>query len=89
MSLVFLTCSISHGVDTPNDFFEAKIRPVLIEHCHGCHGSKKQSGGLRLDQRDSFAQGGDTGPIVVAGKPDDSLLIQALRHSGTWALLGT
>ena len=86
MSLVFLTCNISHGVDTPNDFFEAKIRPVLIEHCHGCHGSKKQSGGLRLDQRDSFAQGGDTGPIVVAGKPDDSLLIQALRHSGEYAM---
>ena len=67
------------------DFFERKIRPVLVEHCYSCHsaeaaGRKKLRGGLKLDSRDGLRLGGDSGPAVEPGKPDESLLIAALRH---------
>jgi mono/diheme cytochrome c family protein len=62
--------------------FEAKVRPVLVEHCQKCHGVKKQSGGLRLDSRQGLLTGGDNGPAIVPGKPDESLLIVALRQTG-------
>src|SRR5262249_14801084 len=60
------------------EFFETRIRPVLVEHCYECHSvqAKKPKGGLRLDSRDGLRKGGDSGPAVVLGKPDDSLLIQ-------------
>jgi hypothetical protein len=61
-------------------FFEAKVRPVLIAHCQGCHGAKKQKGGLRLDRRESLLRGGDTGPGVVPGKPEESLLVRAVGY---------
>jgi hypothetical protein len=63
-------------------FFEAKIRPLLAEKCYKCHSkqSDKVRGGLLLDTRDAILQGGNTGPSVVPGKPDESLLIQAVRY---------
>jgi hypothetical protein len=64
------------------DFFEKKIRPVLADHCYACHSSTapKLKGGLRLDTREGIRKGGDTGPAVVPGKPDASLLLKALRY---------
>jgi hypothetical protein len=62
-------------------FFESKIRPVLVEHCYECHNSEKRKGGLALDHRAGWERGGDSGPAIVRGKPDDSLLIKALRHT--------
>src|SRR5205085_9118582 len=62
-------------------FFEERVRPVLAANCLQCHGPRKQRGHLRLDSRAALLQGGDTGPAVVPGKPDDSLIIQAVRHS--------
>ena len=64
------------------EFFETRIRPVLIEHCYACHSAeaKEVKGSLRLDSRDAALTGGDSGPALVAGKPEDSLLMQALRH---------
>ncbi len=63
-------------------FFESKIRPLLIDKCYKCHSkeSDKIRGGLYLDTREALFQGGNTGPAVVAGKPDESLLIQAVRY---------
>ncbi len=63
-------------------FFEAKVRPVLVERCYGCHSAtaKKQRGGLRLDSRAAAFKGGDTGPAVVPGRPDESLLVKAIRQ---------
>lgn len=64
------------------DFFEAKVRPLLIEKCYECHAQgKKIKGGLRLDHRDGWAKGGDTGPAIVPGKPEESLLIEAVRYT--------
>lgn len=66
-------------------FFEAKNRPVLAEHCYQGHSAEaeaatKRRGGLRLDTRAGLRAGGDSGPAIVSGKPNDSVLIGALRH---------
>lgn len=63
-----------------SDFFESKVRPLLIAQCINCHGPEKARGGLRLDSRAGWAKGGDSGPAVVPGKPDDSLLIKAVKY---------
>src|SRR4051794_32632539 len=90
--LGLLSVAVSHsGADNtappkPNAegiaFFEAKIRPVLIERCYSCHsaGSEKVKGGLRVDHRDGMVKGGDGGPSVVPGKPEESPLIEAIRY---------
>ena len=67
------------------DFFEAKIRPMLVKHCYACHSAgasakKKLKGGLLLDSRDGIRLGGESGPGAVPGKPADSLIISALRQ---------
>ncbi|PHX95703.1 MAG: hypothetical protein CK546_01200 [Pedosphaera sp.] len=63
-------------------FFEKRIRPLLAEHCYECHSAtaKKAKGGLRLDSRGGWEKGGESGPAIVPGKPDDSLLIKGVRH---------
>ncbi len=61
------------------DVFEARIRPILAANCFDCHGPDKK-GGLRLDSREGMLEGGESGPAIVPGKPDDSLLIQAVRQ---------
>ena len=64
------------------EFFEARIRPVLLQHCYECHSteSKGVKGGLLLDTRVATRKGGDSGAAVVPGNVDESLLISALRH---------
>jgi len=64
------------------EFFESRIRPVLVENCLSCHGPKKQQAGLRLDSRAALLKGSDNGAVVVLGNPDNSLLIKAVRHQG-------
>src|SRR5439155_11379383 len=57
-------------------FFESKIRPLFAEACSKCHGAKKQRAGLRLDSRAAILQGGDSGPALVPGHPEKSLLLK-------------
>lgn len=64
------------------EYFEAKIRPLLVDNCLECHGAEKHKGGLRLDVRAAMLKGGDTGPAIVPGKPDKSPLIEAIRYEG-------
>jgi hypothetical protein len=61
-------------------FFENEIRPLLIEHCHRCHGEDNFKGGLRLDSLGAILEGGDSGAAAVAGKASESLLIEAVRY---------
>ena len=61
-------------------FFESKVRPLLVEHCYDCHSGEKTKGGLSLETKAGWAKGGDTGPAIVPGNPDESLIIQAVRY---------
>jgi hypothetical protein len=72
-------------VATPQaaEFFEKKVRPVLAEHCFRCHGPKKQKAELRLDSRAAMLKGNDSGPAIVPGNPNRSMLIQAIRYNTT------
>ena len=64
------------------DFFEKKIRPVLVEHCYECHATDAKSiqGGLSLDTAQGLLRGGDSGPALVPHQGDSSLIIQAIRY---------
>jgi cytochrome c553 len=64
------------------DYFEREVRPILADSCWKCHGPEKQESDLRLDSRARLLQGGVSGPAVVPGRPDQSLLVAALRHDG-------
>ena len=66
---------------TQTEFFEKNVRPVLTENCVSCHGNAA-SGGLRLDSREAALEGGKSGPAIVPGDPDKSLLMAAVRHTG-------
>jgi cytochrome c553 len=78
-ALVFLYPPHAQGQDSAQ-FFERTIRPLLSEKCSSCHGELETSG-LRVDSRDRLLRGGSQGPAIVAGDPESSLLMQAVRHS--------
>ncbi|MEI6235260.1 MAG: DUF1553 domain-containing protein [Planctomycetota bacterium] len=76
-----VSCAAETSLAAKLEFFETRIRPVLVEQCYSCHNTAKtQDGGLALDDRASLLKGGDEGVIVVAGKPEASKLIPILRH---------
>ena len=66
--------------DNGNEFFEKRIRPVLDEQCIACNNMQKRNGGLSLDHRDGWQQGGDSGEVIVSGKPEESLLMRVIQH---------
>ena len=70
-------CQADEGT---HDFFESRVRPIFVDKCGRCHGNEKQSGGLRLDSRQSLIQGGTSGAAIVAGHPAESLLIRSVRR---------
>jgi hypothetical protein len=84
--LMFVT--VAQAADPPSaadiEFFEAKIRPVLTKNCYGCHGGdlKSPMAGLFLDSRGGILTGGKSGPAIVPGNADASLLIRAVRYQG-------
>lgn len=85
LALIFSSQVFGQTVPADFTFFEAKIRPVLIEHCYSCHSveaqkNKKLKGNLFVDSRDGLRKGGANGPAIAPGKPSESLLLKALRH---------
>lgn len=86
-SLWILGVSLWNPVQAEDDekiqHFESRIRPVLVEHCYECHSveADKSKGGLLLDSREGIRTGGDTGPSIVPGNVEESLLIAAIAHS--------
>ena len=70
------------GTPEQMEFFERKVRPVLVEHCFECHSAKakKVKGGLLLDSRAGMLEGGDLGPAIVPGQPEKSRLVDAISH---------
>ncbi len=82
--LIGILFSFASYAEEGSDFFEKKIRPVLVEQCYSCHSSEapKLKGGLRLDDKAALLKGGESGPAIVPGDPEKSLLYQALRYEG-------
>lgn len=83
--LVLLLCNLVNA-EPPTaeqlEFFEAKVRPILVEHCYECHsnGAEEIEAGLLLDSKQGWQTGGDSGPAIVPGNLEDSLLIDAVRY---------
>jgi mono/diheme cytochrome c family protein len=80
---LFAITTASAVADPGTDFFEKRVRPVLVQHCYSCHSqeAKKQRGGLLMDSRAALLKGGDSGPSLVPGKPADSLVMKAVRYA--------
>ncbi|MDB4459040.1 DUF1553 domain-containing protein [bacterium] len=80
------TCSIALATEQAAklEFFESKIRPVLVDQCYKCHSeeSGKSKGGLLLDSRAAWTVGGESGPSIIPGSPEESLVIKAISRSG-------
>jgi hypothetical protein len=72
------------GTTAGIEFFRERIEPVLETHCYACHSAREEmfEGNLQLDTRAGLLQGGDSGPAVIPGDPDGSLMLQAMRHQG-------
>ena len=77
--------SVRAAEPTPEqtEFFESKVRPILVDRCYSCHSDKaeKVKGGLKLDTREATLKGGTSGAALVPGDPDASLLIKAVRYT--------
>src|SRR6056297_1349271 len=87
LGCVLLACggpgtAAAADAEAAREHFEKAIRPVLVRECIRCHGPEKQQGGLRLDSRQGWADGGDSGAAIVPGDPPASLLIEAMRYEG-------
>ena len=66
--------------DAQARFFEAKVRPLLIDSCVRCHGDEKQEGGLRLDSQEAFNKGGESGSVIDTASIENSLFLSAIRY---------
>src|SRR4051812_1827246 len=77
-----IVCMLRTGLAASPDteVFESKIRPIFAKNCYQCHTDSAQ-GGLRLDSRENALKGGKSGPAIVPGKPDASLVIKAVSHT--------
>ena len=92
--IVILSSTNISRADQPNpkadqlEFFERKVRPLLSEHCYSCHSSQAKTihGSLRLDSVSSILEGGDSGKLLVPGKPEESLLIESIRYDGDYQM---
>ena len=88
LSAFLLVTCLACALDVPNasaqtetDFFETKIRPLLVAHCLKCHGPEKQESDLRLDSPQHWTKGGLSGPAIIPGKPQGSLLLRAVKKT--------
>jgi mono/diheme cytochrome c family protein len=72
----------AQSVDKGVALYTEKVQPILKEQCSSCHGPEKARSGLRVDSRDALVTGGSRGPAIVPDKPDDSLLVTAIRQTG-------
>ena len=80
-----LVCAWPARAQSPGEaarFFEMRVRPLFQEKCAGCHSDEKRTSGLSLENKQGFASGGNRGPVAIAGKPEESRIIQAVEQSG-------
>src|SRR5437016_10550092 len=77
LAVLLSRCALAQDAE----FFETKIRPLLVDHCYKCHSThaEKLKGGLLLDSKTGIDKGGDNGSVLVRGEPEKSRLIEAVR----------
>src|SRR5262245_23796903 len=86
LALFVLSAASGRAADPPSaagvEFFEKRIRPLLVRHCYECHSREAKSvkGELLLDSRAGVLKGGNSGAVIILGEPGKSLLIKAVRH---------
>ena len=80
-TLVVSLGATATAADERTTFFEKRVRPLLVKHCYRCHGAKTAEARLRLDSRDGWKKGGESGRVVVPGNARASLLIKAVSYS--------
>ncbi|MFO0807801.1 MAG: PSD1 and planctomycete cytochrome C domain-containing protein [Gemmataceae bacterium] len=85
--LLLATTGRTAFADDREDFFESKIRPVLVGTCFRCHGGTKTSGALRIDSREALLQGGDSGAAISLRTPESSLLVRAIQRQAGLAAM--
>lgn len=80
VAICTMSCAVVHGNEL--EFYRQRIEPILKRHCYDCHSAAAEQleGSLRLDGRNLMIAGGDTGPAIVPGNAEASLLMKALRH---------
>jgi len=87
--LIGLTANVFVSADEPvgnklsiedREFFEKQVRPLLVKRCFECHGGTKAGGGLSLQTAAGWRNGGESGPAILPGKPEESLLIKAINY---------
>src|SRR4051812_18560144 len=81
IAILVLSLGSAAAAEPGEAFFESKVRPLLVERCYECHSEgKKIKGNLRLDTREGWVKGGDSGPAVVPGNLKESPLIEAVEY---------
>ena len=81
LALLFSAAALQAAAAAEPEFFESQIRPLLFDRCYECHSGNNSKGGLTLDTREGWQKGGDSGPAIIPGKPEESLLIKAIRYT--------
>jgi hypothetical protein len=74
--------TIAAARDRPERLFDTRVAPILTKRCLPCHNEELKNGGISFFDRESLLKGGQRGPAVVPGKPEQSVLVQALHHAG-------
>jgi cytochrome c553 len=82
LQLAFHAFPLKADDTAATSFFEKSIRPLIVQKCQSCHGEKKAKAGLRLTDRESLLEGGESGPAVVPNAPEESRLVRAVRYLG-------
>ena len=82
MGFFLASASLASGQDSSKlEYFEKHVRPILVNHCHACHSAEtKPAGGLRVDDRNGLVVGGNNGPAIVPGKPNEGLLFKRVAN---------
>lgn len=77
-----LACLLSAPIDTQaaSDDFEGRVVPILVKNCLGCHNTTEANGGLDLSSAKTAIKGGDSGPVIVSGKPEESYLVERITE---------
>lgn len=80
--LLLVLLAVTSSAANADEFFEKKVRPLLVEKCYKCHAGAKTAGGLSLETKQGWVTGGESGPAIIPGDADSSLLIDAINYRG-------